>query len=649
MMQADERKRYEEGAQSAVMPTIPTHPDNVAQEIEAWGRRSEKIFSGWDQQIAEYASSNYDADINYKNEYPENPAFEWIDTMRSQFLSGTPQCRLRAMSDDVAHNLKSAAIKHSINRLARDQRWRRLYSKLFVDWALRRASWRYNMRPEPHADRGPLDGPVMRPYPSRVPPKSLVYDARALDWDEALFRGDRLVVSKSALERVAREGGGWDLDAIESLSVGAGLEKIYTPEQLSYGNRDDVVIYRIWFPDEQLDEDVGPEQGFFGTERVYAECERNGGRSHCGNLREIRAPQAWFGPRNGPVGMAGQHYVPDNLEPLSLLTAMRHVAKSMGIRSKTIEVAMATYKRILIESTGTRNLGQLIKTTNHNGVVKAKGFDGKNVAEFVIGGVDAPMLQAYQFDSDRLDRLSGLSSAYRGQTKSGVTATAESIAAGGISARAAGMRDSFYEIPMEMFYAMGYLVDGTEGFWMKLPPEFAQETGVDVASIRGGRQEGESFDDYEVSVEPLSMQYRTEDELRVIAEKELEMMTVGAPLMPQIPWVDWRKTWESLGEAYGIVDLPERFNYDMAEQIAGLMLGTQMMPGTAFQPSSPQPGPFNGKDRPRDAAAPTGQPTRSFGQPVTSSPGAQAARPGARPAPPSGRSSGARAGAAARR
>lgn len=635
-------------SESAVPPTIPAHPDNVAQEIEAWRRRADEVFSSWDTMVARYASSTYDANGDYKDEHPINNAFEWIDTMRSQFIAGTPACNMRATTNDFGKSLKASAIKHSVNRLARDQNWKGGLRKLFVDWSLRRASWRLNMRPEPHLDRGPLDGPVMRPGWARVPPKCLIYDSRAFEWEETFMRGDQIAVSKRTLERMPAlaPDEGWDLEAIKSCQAGAGMEKYLGKRQIQDGQRDDVLIYRIWFPDEQIDEDLGPAEGFFGVERVYAECERraSGGREYAGNLVEIRRPQPWFGPRGGPYGMAGQHYVPDNVEPLAMLVALEHVAKSMGLRAKTIEMAMARFKRILMESTGTRNLGHLIKTTAHEGVVKAKGFDGKNIQEFTIGGITPEMLAAYQFDSERWDRMSGLTATQRGQTRAGVTATAEAYAAGGSSARAAGMLDSFYEIPRDLFYGVSCMLDGNENFYMRLPPELYMETGVKIAAIRGGRQDGESFDDYEVIVEPLSMKYRSEEELRLIAEKELELMQVGAPLMVQTPWCDWEKVWRSLGDAYGIPDLPERFNYDLAEQVAGAMLMTQFQPGTAFQGSPASPQPFGGADQPREVAA---EEQRPFGAPALASSMSSASQPAT--GSPSGRSTGARVGAATKK
>lgn len=621
---------------SAIPPTIDADPDNVAIEIEAWARKMETVFSGWDRQVSEFASSNYASDGNYKDEFPENHRFEWVDTMRSQFVTGVPQCNLRTMTNDLQARLSASAIKHTINRIARDANWKRLHYKLFMDWAFRRASWMYYRKPEVHLDRGPLDGPVMRPGVMRVPPKRLIYDARALEWEETLLRGHESIISKRTLQRQNPESG-WYLDVIEGLQVGAGLEGILSQEQLNSGNRDDVKAIQLWFPDEQLDEDLGPEQGFFGTIRVFAQCERNQGRSHCGNLAEIKAPVAWFGPRTGPYGMSGQHYVPDNVEPLSLFIALEHVAKSMAMRSKTLELAMAQYKTFLLESTGTRNLAMLIKNAKHGGIVKAKGFDKNKAMQYTVGGIDAAMAAHYQFEQQRMDRLSGLTATQRGEITGGSTATAESLAAGGSAARAAGMRASFYEIPTEMFQAMGWIVDGDDQFYTKLPPQVEAETGVGITAMRGGRKDGQSFEDYDVVVEPLSMKYRSEEELRLIADKEIEMMSTLGPLLPQTPWIDWEAALKDIGEAYGIVDLPERFNYQMAEQVAGMMLGAQMQPGSSFQASPPKVAPFNatqaqaGKSGPPGAsgARPTGaaQQPRPFGAAAAIGNGAQPSKP----------------------
>lgn len=639
------RIEYEQDHKSAIEPVIQTHPDNIAVEVEAWATKMEDVFAGWDQWINEYTSSNYRGDMNYKSEVPENPAFEWFATMKAQFISGQPQYTLRPMRADLAKNLKSASIAHSLNRLARDQNWKRGLEKLMVDWGFRRASWRLNIRSEPHLDRGPLDTPVMRPYWTRVPPKRLIYDARALEWEETLMRGDEQVVSKSALQRYVKRmppSEGWLPEVIDGLAVGAGMERILSQKELQSGNRDDLVVRMIWFPDEQLDEDMGPEQGFFGTVRWYAESERNQGRKHCGNLVEIRKPQPWFGPRTGPYGMQGQHYVPDQVEPLSMLIALRHVAKSFGVRSKTMEDAMSQYRRFAVAggAAGRRDIVRNIKNAKHNSVLGIPGFDGKNIKEVTTGGIDAAMSAAYQFDAERVERIMGLSNAQRGQTKAGVTATAEIQAAGGANARAAGTRDNFYDMVREIGYGIAWMMDANENFYMTLPPAIAEQTGVSIGAIRGGRKDGESFDDYELNVEPLSMKYRSEEEKQAVAQMELELFSKLAPLVPQTIWWDSEQTLRQIGEAYGIVDLPERLNWPLAEQIAGAMLGVQFAPGTAFQSSPPKPQPFNAADQPKTVETTATVQKPAFGQPALSA----AARPGQPMV--SGRQSGAKASGA---
>jgi len=653
-----DRREYDTDHLSVVPPTVQAHPDNIAIQIDLHFKNMEDVFAGYPQQLARYHSSNYKANQDYKDEFPENPLYRLMATTRSQFLAGTPQAWLRTLNPDPAKTVKAAAIKHSGNRLAREQKMGRVLEKLLVDWNFRRASVRYMVRPDPTADRGPLDGPAMRPITMRIPPPDLIYDPCAREWEETGIRGDRVRGSKSKIIAHAKRNPqeGWDIEALEGLAVGAGIEKMERwgdlGKQVSEGNRDDVVLYRIWFPDEMIDEDFTPEAGFHGVERVYAECERvkSGGRTHCGNLVEVKAAQSTFGPRTGPVGMFGQMYVPDQVEPLSISVASEHVVKSHGMRAKTLEIQMAEYARIIIEGTGTRNMAQLIKDARYGGVVKAKGYTGKEIKEFVKGGVDAATMAAYQFESDRLDQMLGLTAAQSGQTKAGVTATAEIQAAGGTGARMAGMLNSFVQIPQEMFFNMFWQIDGNENIYMKLPPEVEAETGVAVGAIRGGRSEGEAFEDYEMGIEVRSMKYRSDEEQMLVAERQFEIMTTLGPMMPQTPWVDWEAGLEELGEAIGTPNLARMFNYEMAEQVAGMLLMTQIPQGAGFQGSQPKPGPFNASDKSGAAGGQrtmdTTAQTRPFGQQAMAKTSASGANPSKGAA--SGASSGAKAGARAK-
>lgn len=646
-----DRLEYDTDHDSAIPPTIQAHPDNVSMQIEMHFVKMEDVFAGYDTQVGRYHSANYKANQNYKEDpYPENPLYRLISTNRAQFLAGIPQCRLRTLSPDRAKELKASAIKHSANRLAREQRMDRLLEKLLVDWHFRRASVRYMSRPDPTADRGPLDGPAMRPIDWRVPPPDLIYDPCAREWEDTGLRGDRVIVSKRGVIRQgkANPNDGWLVDVLEGLVVGAGLDKMKLDRDIRSGNRDDLVIYRLWFPDEQIDEDMGPDEGFHGTERVYAEAEttKTNGRTHCGNLVEIKRPQPYFGPRTGPIGMFGQMYVPDQVEPLSVSTASEHVVKSHGIRSKTNEIAMSDYANLLICGGATgrgNNLARQIKNGQHRGVLSAPGYDGKNVKNFIKGGLDAAMMAAYEFESNRLDEILGLTSTQSGRTKPGVTATAEIQAAGGTGARQNGMLNSFVQIPREMFYHKCWQIDGNENFYMKLPPEVEMETGVPIAAIRGGRASGESFDDYEISIEVRSMKYRSEEELAMIAEKQLEIMASLGPLIPQTPWIDWESVLGDLGDALGLPRLAQSVNYPMAEQVAGMLLMTQLQPGSGFQGSEPRPGPFNAADKQGEMRTmDTTAQTKPFGAPMLAQGSAGKASPG-KPAA-SGRSLGAKAG-----
>lgn len=619
--------------------TLDTSPKAMWDELEASRRQVEAQTKHRTEMIRRYTGPYYDDAERPAGNEPENPAFEYLSTVSSLIMAGIPQCSIKATrADRPLTAMKARALQHSTNRVSRDRNDRSTFEKLFVDWCFGPAIAHQTRTPTRMYDSGPLDGPVYRPALRRVRPELWRRDARATDWEDTRWRGHGTLTSKKGLLALAQTEEGWRTDIIERLREESGLDSLLPKEGANLSGRDDVKLWTVWVAEEQIDPDFTPEEGYYGTIHYYAETERsrfNGGATNTNPLEEIRDPQPYFGCSKGPYHMGGQMYVPDRVQPLAVMVAIEQIARTMGMQSAVIDDAIRKFKRFLVEGSGQKNVGALLKNARHNGVVKIKGFQKGMAEAFTIGGIDNTMLAAYQFLQDMLDKRSGLSQTQRGNAQSGTTATAETYAAQGSSARIALLRDKWYGFAGEMFAGTAEMIDQDDQFWMPAPPELAAQM---PEGIFGGREPGERFSDYELTINALSMRYRSEEERAAAAEYELALFQQIAPMAVQYPFLDIPSILIDVADARGESHLPARFNAEVAAGVAAVMLMGALNPATAYQPGMARTEPTMAKDLPANrqgaqAAMPQAQlagPAKPAA-PAVRQPGAAGARPGANP------------------
>lgn len=613
-------------------------------ELEAARRQSESRLFQWEQMRGRYHGPFWDKSAKHGSSEPENPAYEIIATMKAQFLAGDPMTTAKAMRVDRPETrLKAIALRHTINRLSRDADHKTFFSNQFVDWCLAYDVVGLQRTPAPYSDRGPVDGPLMRPRFFRISPLRFLSDPRALEQNEERWRGYWMTASLKKIQEQARKEKGWHADALAKLQPESGSFMDSLPKEGRDVKRDDVKIYVVWIPEEQVGK-FGPDKGFWGSIRMYAETSKDKGP-----VALIYGPQGYYGSRRGPFFKSGQEHVPDSTHPLSVMQSIESIAQEARLQSTVVSRAMQNYARFYIDGGPAGSAGKL-KNAAHNSVVSIPGWDKSRGAMFTKGGVDSEMLASYQFILERLDRRAGLSSTARGQAQSGTTATAEAIAQGGSAARMEGLRDTWYAHIRECQRALGEILCMDEQFWMPLAPEAVQEmvqAGVPQNMIpqyvQGGYEQGESFEDYEIDIEPLSMRFQSQEEREASAEREMLMWTSLAAVVaqPSAAAFNWKAIIGDIGDAWNKPELPERFNAPMAEQIAGVMLMGAIQQGQgAFESGSqpdaqPQTTP---KPRTIDVSAISAQPAKP------QQAGAGTPKPQGKP----GASSGARAGGRAK-
>lgn len=577
---------------------------SMAEEHDASRRKREDAMFAYEEMITRYHGWYYSANAKARTKLPANPAFEMLATMQASLIAGSPQWILQAMrSDDPEMELRAAGLQYSMNRLSRLMGLKKTARKVLVDWFFHGGYTVIQNERMPYADRGPLNGPPMRPSLTRCSPHMVESDARALDREDDAWRSYGAITSIKALLETAKkepDGGGWYTEIIESLQPDTDEVLKLIGRTGKSLQRDDFIMRSVWVPDEQLDEKKGPAQGFWGTMHFYAQTtSRKRTGQEVAPFVEIRDPQPAYCGRHGPIQYFTQYYVPDRVEPLSVMIAIEEIARSLTIREAVYQRAVEAYKRILVNGTGDKSLAKKVLNSPHLHVLNVDGFDISKMKDFIFGGPDAVMMAMREFDEDRLQQRSGIGAAQMGRTRQGVTATADTLAAGGAASRTDDMRDMFYDGWTEAGETLAEVIDTNDEFYIGVSPEAAYamskigpKNGL-VTGIKGGRKDGQTFEDYDISCAPMSMRYKSEMEIRAQSNEDIEFWNLVGPSSVANPHLDWPQIIADRAAATGNPKLPSRFNQQAAEMMAAIALHTAVQ--GAYQPGQSRPQPVSAR------------------------------------------------------
>jgi hypothetical protein len=251
-----------------------------------------------------------------------------------------------------------------------------------------------------------------------------------------------------------------------------------------------------------------------------------------------------------------------------------------------IQRAKEAYKRVLIVSAKGQTAAKL-QSAKHDHVLLVPGFKkNEDVTAEEIGGLTDQMLKADAYDRETFNQISGITDSMRGNVTGDATATENAIAAGGATARMARLRSAWETGVAELGRGMAEQMFYDDEFTVEIPPEAAQQLGMKSPRLFGGREEGQKFEDLEIDIIPKSMSFPNEAQE---AARAIDMLGVyeriGAGSI-QFPQMNWPAIARETGHGIGNPKLADRLNDEMAEQMAGLMLGIQVQ---GAQPEPPDP------------------------------------------------------------
>jgi hypothetical protein len=532
--------------------------EQLRDEVNAARAWRDKHLDSWQDQVGRYAGSAYkgSGDLGGTTGDPENFAYSYIALVLPKLVYDVPRVEIEA-DDPIMDGMTSELLESAVNRWAMRSSLRKSLTRVATDMLF---TWGIAMvTREPIKSMRQVDphhmGTTPRVY--RVSPDHFILDPAADSFEEARYMGHSYAIDHEDLIEQAKDNEYYDVDAIKELKVGGDEEyRFKYADRRDIPDREQVVVTELWVPEVELDDH--PKDGKHnGSIYIIAE----GGE---GDVKIIAEPRPYFGPPTGPYTMFGSYTVPSDQYPLGPLTASDQLIKELNVHLKSMGASAAAYRRIVaVDSTATK-FAQDIANKPDLVVLPVDNLDKDKVVQLEVGGVTQQQIGYTELTQNRLDRLTGLSEVMRGNIHGDTTATEVTTAATSAGVRISWIQQQFAQAVSEVMWNVGWYLWHDKQIDMPLGKDGMKISGGSTVKWKGGRK-----DDYasmSIRVQAHSMQ-RVDEALQQKRTVELLqlVMQVGQAA-PAMPFIDWRKLLEHVGDALNMPDLGRIINLRGAEQ-----------------------------------------------------------------------------------
>jgi hypothetical protein len=538
----------------------------------------------------------------------ENHAYSWISIFLPILASGNPRVRAKTPRMGPAAAF-SKAVELAVNRNFELTDAKRTIEQLATDWAFRYCA--AITTPTPQAGLREREDPNFRPTTKRLPLDEYVHDPVARQHAECRFQGHRLTRDREDIELEAEQspGAGWNLSAIDALH-NARDKEAHRARLDTDVDRNEVSFWEIWVPEIKLDEATDAEGGSF---EPLTEDGFNGTIFTIGEgLDEfVRAPRPFFGPRDGAYTFNGYLYVPNESVPLSPLVATAAQAEIYNAVMESAIESIKGYKRGVAVGSDSGNLDEIIADFRDLGIFKVEAIEklADMMKEVEVLGLTPQHMAQLEMLRTLLERQSGVSEAIQGTT-SGATATEASIASMSVGKRMGYMTEKFINGVVKP-------IAKKEAWYLSMDPRSRTELGelaeglffdpntgqpIEMPILVGGTEHLDLLESHDIEIQPISMRYTTEMlEAERAASWEAFLLST-APLIPQIPYIDWGMVYSRKAEQLGDPSLARTIDIQKAMlmgQIQMMMtLGQPLPVGAQQSTAQPRLGADIGKPKP---------------------------------------------------
>ena len=214
---------------------------------------------------------------------------------------------------------------------------------------------------------------------------------------------------------------------------------------------------------EVIDDKTGINM-FNGT--IYTMMKHQTSSTEKSKVGFVREPRSYVGPRSGPYQVFGIYTVPDDPYPLSPIVALIPQMNDVNAHLRAMKYNASAYKRIIAVDSRNPKLAQDIRDRDDLYVVLSDGIDASQVVPIEVGGITPQMVQYAGMAQDRLDRVSGINDAMRGNIGGQATATEVSVADSASGLRISHIKRQFQESVNEVIKTVAWFMfhDGKISF-----------------------------------------------------------------------------------------------------------------------------------------------------------------------------------------
>jgi hypothetical protein len=518
----------------------------IWEEIHVAEKDTKARLRSWDDLVGKYVGpfferNSADSEVRYD---PENHAYELLRFYAPQLIYSNPRTRVKTRMRGAER--EALKFKYVVDQWVQDR-----YFGEFLLMPVADSLFGYGVtlmtrgqHPFLKLSKG---RPAMTVEKSRLSPHAFFSDPLATDRESSRYQGHFYAIDKDAALERAREGeeDGWHPDVIEGMPTGTEMDRLHRPgqwrEQL---DREELMFAEVWVPEVELGD---PDDGYNGALYTLAVGVGDNGEAYAEFPRD---PQPYFGPRWGPYNLYDIFPVPDRSCRLAPLVATEGQVRDWNRHARGVSNSVARYKRLILVDSDNPNLVDQVRDESHDEVIPVAGLEKDAVIPLEIGGITEQNIAYLNIAKERVERVSGMSEAQRGQT-GGATATEAAIAAA-----AGDLGTEFVKLQIQRavrrdLLGVAWHVNYDDEFRQALSPEAAEELGVPLAEgeipvLEGGNPEI-PFEELALELEPMSMERVTNAQnQRRMGEAFQATMSLAQAKM-SIPGADW----DSLANAWG--------------------------------------------------------------------------------------------------
>ncbi len=390
----------------------------------------------------------------------------------------------------------------------------------------------------------------------RLDPHDFIIDPQATHAEEARYMAHTYRIDHDDLIAKAEVEDGWDLDLVESIGSSNDDSKRDMLAGREGPDRRQVTVYEIWVPEIDTEAEV---MDFLNDTNMHSGSiitviKGQASSETTASYGFAREPRPYYGSHHGPYVIFGCYNVPDDPYPLSPVVSLLPQIADLNDHLRSMTHSASCYKNIIATDSRNQKLANDIRDREDLTVVLVDGLDPSQIVPIEVGGITAQQVTYAGLTQDRLDRVSGIHDAMRGNVTGTATATEVAIAESAAGLRIAHLKREFADAASRVVSAaMWYMFHdgrvsfaiGDEAMALAFSPDgvFVGGTGVGL------------FEDLIVSIDAMSMERVSEVQQQRRGGELLQVIGTLAQQMVVSPWVDWKRVLSTVGDSINVPEL----------------------------------------------------------------------------------------------